>query len=377
MAFRGITFSKQAVSSNDDSHLYGVLLNGRNGRTKGCKMTFGTDDIFVSEGYFLASNRLIYISSTETIPTPAVTSGTLYCRLVFEIDLSKTNTNDAFNQGYFRVLSGSANYPDITQEDLENGGYIYQFPFAKFTKSISGIGSFVSELKTIGHASGDEIIYVSTSGNDASGDGSESYPYKTIQHAIDAIPKNLAGHTVTIDIAAGTYNENLVVENFHGGKIVIGSAGKSFTINGITIDNSSFVESNIYQIKKKSGINNNLFVAKNGSNIFINRNIVLDGVDRSVAGIAAENNSHISTGSNVIVTANYCVGIAAASANSYIYLDTIEGSENVIGVSATMGSVISYKTDNSLKDWGNNAASGGLVLTGSNSTTLSGATLDL
>ena len=131
------------------------------------------------------------------------------------------------------------------------------------------------------------------------------------------------------------------------------------------------------KIKKGTATGNSLLLAKNGSNVVINSNMILDGVDRIIAGISAENNSHVTTKSNVIITANNCVGIAAASANSFIYLDTIEGSENVIGVSATMGAVISYKTDNALKDWGNNAASGGLVLTGSNSTSLSGATLDL
>jgi 5-formyltetrahydrofolate cyclo-ligase len=89
MAIRGITFSKQTVSSNDDSHIYKILLGGKNGKTKGCTMTFGTDDIFVSSGYFFASNRLIEISSVETVSTPVVSSGTTYCRLVFEIDLSQ------------------------------------------------------------------------------------------------------------------------------------------------------------------------------------------------------------------------------------------------------------------------------------------------
>ena len=76
MAIRGITFSKQSVTSNDDAHIYKLLLNGRNGKTKGCKMTYGTDDIYISAGYFFASNRLIEISSTETIATPVITSGT-------------------------------------------------------------------------------------------------------------------------------------------------------------------------------------------------------------------------------------------------------------------------------------------------------------
>ena len=105
MAVRGITFSKQAVSSDDDSHIYKLLLNGREGITKGCKMTYAKDDIFISDGYFFIGNRLVEIPSTETISSPIVTTGTNYCRLVFEIDLSKTNANSSFEQGYFKILS--------------------------------------------------------------------------------------------------------------------------------------------------------------------------------------------------------------------------------------------------------------------------------
>ena len=147
MAIRGITFSKQSVSSNDDAHIYKVLLSGKKGKTKGCKITHGTDDIYISEGYFCAANRLIEVSSMETVATPVVSSGTTYCRLVFEIDLTKTNTTSAFNQGYFKILSSTTGYPNIVQEDLEDGGNVYQLPFAKFTKTISGIGAFVSEFR--------------------------------------------------------------------------------------------------------------------------------------------------------------------------------------------------------------------------------------
>ena len=162
MAIRGITFSKQSVSSNDDAHIYKVLLGGRNGKTKGCKMTFGTDDIYISEGYFFAANRLVEITSTETVTSPIVSAGVEYCRLVFEIDLAKINTNTEFAQGYFKILSSTTNYPELKQEDLEDGGTVYQLPFAKFQKSISGIANFVAELEVIRSSNESLYIYVSS-----------------------------------------------------------------------------------------------------------------------------------------------------------------------------------------------------------------------
>ena len=78
-----------------------------------------------------------------------------------------------------------------------------------------------------------------------------------------------------------------------------------------------------------------------------------------------------------IRTIDNCGGIASANTNSFISFDKIEGSENMVGLQASRGAIVSYKTNTASTLWGNNADSGGLILTGRNSTNLSGATLDL
>lgn len=375
MAIRGITFPKQIVSSNDDAHIYGILLNGKKGRTKGCKMTFATDDIYISEGYFFVANRLVEISSAETIATPIVTT-TTYCRLVFEVNLSETNTTDAFNQGTFKILTGTTDYPTIKQEDLEIGGAIFQLPFAHFIKTVSGINAFVSELETIGTVR--DTVYVSKSGNDASGDGTQDAPFATIQAAVNSIPKYLNGYNVEISIASGTYSERVIVDGFFGGKLVIGKSGEVFTITGgINIVNCSFVETNIYQIRKTDSDTQALFVVKDGSNVTIGNNMILDGVDSASNGMLVDNNSHAATKNNITLTINNCSVALTAQWCSFVSMTTITGSENVFGMIATQGSIVSFKTDSLSKMWSNAADSGGLVLTGSNSSALSDATLDL
>lgn len=64
--------------------------------------------------------------------------------------------------------------------------------------------------------SGNMTVHVATNGSDTEGNGSEGRPYRTIQKAIDTVPKMIL-HAVIIKIAQGTYNEYLYVTGFFGG----------------------------------------------------------------------------------------------------------------------------------------------------------------
>ena len=50
-----------------------------------------------------------------------------------------------------------------------------------------------------------KTIYVSSNGNDNTGDGSQSNPFRQIQRAVDSLPKNLGASEVKISVAAGEY----------------------------------------------------------------------------------------------------------------------------------------------------------------------------
>lgn len=329
MAIRGITFSKQTVTSNDDAHIYEILLNGRTGKTKGCKMTFGTNDIYISNGYFFAANRLIEITSTETVTTPIVTTGTNYCRLVFELDLTKLNTNSAFNQGSFKILASSADYPEIVQEDLANGGNIYQLPFAKFTKSINGIATFVSELESAGYIKGNTTIYVSPSGNDASGDGSEGYPFKTIQHAVDSISKDLANRDITIDIATGTYSEEILVSGFYGGVLKI-KFGSETTIGNITINDSCVILQGTSLTIAASGKQYGIYCNRGANVICQITRLTIIGAVYGIYALYGSTFSELYT-----TTIKSCTYAVAALRASTIYLGTLDGEKNNNGIQSS------------------------------------------
>ena len=337
MAIRGITFSKQTVSSNDDSHIYKILLNGREGITKGCTMTFGKDDIYISDGYFFISNRLMEIPSMETVSTPIVSSGTSYCRLVFEIDLSKTNTNSKFEQGYFKILTSEASYPDIIQEDLENGGNVYQLPFARFTKTIDGIGGFVSDMERIG-VSNKTTIYVAASGNDASGDGTESKPFKTIQKAVNSIPKDLGNKEIIINVASGTYPEEVMISGFYGGMLRL--AVDTITINSLSIFDSCVVLSGTSLTIAASGKTYGIYIHRGGNAIF-QINTTITG---STNGIYVVYGSRL-TARNA-VTINSCTYAVVCNFASMASIFSLDGSKNNNGIQAsggvaTIGSILS------------------------------------
>lgn len=223
----------------------------------------------------------------------------------------------------------------------------------------------------------DVTVYVANSGSDINGDGSADNPFATIQKAVDALPRYLDGHTATISIAFGVYPERVIVKDFCGGRLVVGKYGEVFTIDGIDIINSSFVETNIYQIERASGSSRPLFLVQNGSNVFVGSDMILDGIDSGVTGMIVENNSHVVGANNVKLIANNCAGAVVAQWCSFVSFTEITGSGNVFGVGASYGAIISYKNETIDMMWSNTADTGGLVLTGSNSTTLSDATIEL
>lgn len=336
MAVRGITFSKQSVSSNDDAHIYRVLFNGRNGRTKGCEMTYTTDHIYVSSGYFFAANRLIEIPSTETIATPIVTEPT-FCRLVFEIDLSKTNTNTAFNQGQFKVLSSLEGYPVTKQEDLEDGGNIYQLPFAKFTKTTLGIDTFETTLEIIGHATGNTTIHVSTLGNDQTGNGTESKPFKTIQRAIDAAPKDINDRDIIIKIASGSYPEDIKISGFYGGSLRFDL--ETVTVNSISVFSSCVIlaGSNLYiaATEKTYGIYCHM-----GANVISQIPIAITGATNGIYTVFGSRFS-----GNRAITVNSCAYAVVSMYASYVYMSNLSGIQNINGIQAASG-IVSITTIN-------------------------------
>ncbi len=139
MAINGVTFNKQLYSSQDLRVMQRRFFANQDGSLIGCEISSGNNNILIERGYFIVSGGLIYLTTQEIVA--AGSSGTK--KLCFRIDLTKENTESNFSQGYFLFNSNPR------QDDLFNGGSIYDLPFADVVTNGNIITSITILLKEI------------------------------------------------------------------------------------------------------------------------------------------------------------------------------------------------------------------------------------
>lgn len=222
----------------------------------------------------------------------------------------------------------------------------------------------------------DATIYVATTGSDTNGTGGSDSPLRTIQAAIDAIPKNLGGHVVKIEVAAGTYDERISFKGFTGGVIEIGKINTTVTVRGIEVDSSSLIKLLIPRIVYDSAFPGAFIDIKNGSNVFLGSGVTITGGGGS-NGISVMKNSSMSMTNGLTLTVN---GVGGAVINaiecSSVSLNNVTGSENLFGLSAGYGSIIAYRSSSVTSYLGDEASDGGRILTGGGTSTLATASLE-
>lgn len=147
MAIFGVDFENQLVRSRDLAVIMWEAYGKKNGVIQGLDMSHTSSAITIQEGLFLICGREGGVEGSEVVEIPIVTSGTAYCRLVIEVDLSKTNTEQACNQVVAKIVSSYTAYPTLTQQNLidhpDDG--VYQMPLARFICTNSGIDNWVDE----------------------------------------------------------------------------------------------------------------------------------------------------------------------------------------------------------------------------------------
>lgn len=139
---KGFRFTNQLANAEVDARIHQEFLNKNDGIFYGMELSYTNSSVTIAEGLCEIAGRPITVIDSETV---AVSTESLYCLLILEIDLSKESTKDTFNQASFKLLTSSTSYPTVTQQDINkyNGtGTVYQLEFARFRSSSTGISDF-------------------------------------------------------------------------------------------------------------------------------------------------------------------------------------------------------------------------------------------
>ena len=145
---RGHVFSEQIFGVNIFALFVNQFLGGNNGVIEDYKnamaMTNTTNSITVDTGVCVIQGR--YLEEHTGSIINYAKEDNLYCSLVIEIDLGKTNTKTSLLQAYYKVLEGESDYPTLIQNDIANeDGNIYQFELARFQNGPAGISNFTDK----------------------------------------------------------------------------------------------------------------------------------------------------------------------------------------------------------------------------------------
>ncbi len=137
----GYTFDEQLFTSEAFRKFQDTFLNKNSGVIDGCNISKTNTTITVSDGWFVIKGALLREQGGTTLN---ITHDGYYS-LVCEIDLTKENTETSLLQATIKLVRGTSAYPTLTQQDITNGGNIYQYEFARFKSSNSAISDFVDK----------------------------------------------------------------------------------------------------------------------------------------------------------------------------------------------------------------------------------------
>lgn len=170
------------------------------------------------------------------------------------------------------------------------------------------------------------IATVSTSGNDTTGNGTSGAPFRTFAKAISAVPKNLNGHTFTIQVVAGTYDEVVNISDFSGGEVILsGAVNAAVTIAGLIVENCSVLVDGM-----------RLTVGSNG--IFVGANGILFSATSDIVISSAAEGVTLRYGGTLEVTKTLTISNATRALQvqygSTASVATLSGTNNTIGIYA-------------------------------------------
>lgn len=198
------------------------------------------------------------------------------------------------------------------------------------------------------------VVYVSTAGNDTTGNGTSVSPYRTITKAVESIPNNFGRNTVEINIAAGTYEEDVVLRGFDG---VL-----KWYSNGVVNVRSLLVEGcSVYQYGSQTNFKRGIVIDYGAS--YIGQSIMYVS-EAGYSGVVVRNGSRFVL-YNTATVSNTTSAAIEVSGSSMLYISIVAGNNNAVGIRADTGSVAGYGSINMTATTQRISNTGGRIYTGS------------
>lgn len=224
---RGHVFAYQTFSNEAFALFMDFLLAHKSGVIKGCAVSNTSSSVSLGSGYLWIKGRPIQIVGTETIDVANDSMYNIFCLVV---DLSRTNTTESFTQAYTTIVKSASDYPTLTQQDLTDGGTVYQFPLAKFKTTNGVISDFVNMVERIDYNSIYQLIQDTLNG--------------IIDGSTIADMCKLSSHPVGNIIIMGTADDPNVLLGgtwitVASGKALVGQNTGTFATLGASVGNES------------------------------------------------------------------------------------------------------------------------------------------
>ena len=178
-------------------------------------------------------------------------------------------------------------------------------------------------------------LYVAPSGNDTTGTGTSTLPYRTVTKALSAIPRNLNGGSATINVVAGTYSETPSIKGFTG-PLVLSLSGTA-TITSITVEDCTVIHTGslLTLTPPANGVGLTL---QNGAAWVSSANVT---VTAGAKGILVQHGSRLSATGTVTISNTTVNGIEVLGAST-AYAYNLTGTNNITAVSSSGGGIVYY-----------------------------------
>lgn len=144
----GVNFTDQQYTPSSDCAIWRSCIS--DGVLSGFALSSAGSSLSIAPGWIMCGGKELQLPSALTIPVTGAVSG--YARVLAVVDLSGTSSYDettgvnTFTQAQLELEYSPSRdgFADLTQEDLTNGGTVYQMVVCVMSLGSAGITGIVS-----------------------------------------------------------------------------------------------------------------------------------------------------------------------------------------------------------------------------------------